>query len=341
MIKYIITPLSVSNKEAFTEASREELRVLIALIECDGIFDSAEALAKRASVSKTRCSSALVLWEESEVIKKSAESDGAVSASVSITEEFEDRLRKGEIAPEDAADVAKTIRDNSLRDMISEISAIMKRSALNTEEIKSITALYMQYALSEEYIITLASFLAKEGRLTATKLVNKAIALTEKEIDTLSSLVEYISNSESYSEAERLFRSIFGIYGRAVSKSEKEYFRKWSKDYGYYADIVGEAYDIAVSSVSRGYAKYADRLLTRWHEAGCKTLEECRSTYEKDSAEKRAEFEAKRTSSHGAKSSKAEQKEKPRYGDFDVNEAFLAALERSYADDDDGSDDED
>lgn len=315
-ISYICSPLSVSDKAAFAEASKEELRVLVVLIEKNGIVENIDSLAILASTSKARASAALVFWEEAGVIRKK-------DAANTITEEFEERLNLFEIREEKSKDVAKSIRDLALADMISECAALMKRAAFNSSEIKELTALNQQYALSAEFIVTLAAYLAEHGRLTVTKLVNKAIKLTEREIDTPKALEEYIIERESESEAEREFRRLFGIYGRALSKTEKECFKKWSRDFGYFTEIVGEAYDIAVTNATRGHLSYADKLLCRWFETGCRTLGECKAQYEKDEEEKKAKKQ----------SEKAEQKPKKkteRYGDFDAEEAFLKALERSY-----------
>ena len=318
MLNYTVLPLSVSKTEAFSEASREELRVLVALIELNGIADGAESLATVAGTSVARASAALVFWQEAGVITPK-KSDG-----ITITEEFEQTLRKGKISERESVSVAGTIRRENLASMIAECAALMKRSMLNNSEVKDITALYEQYALSEEYIVTLAAYLAEHGRLTVTRLVNKAISLTEREIDTPAALEAYIVERESESEAEREFRKIFGCYGRALSKTEKEKFKKWSHDYGYFTDIVGEAYDIAVNSTTRAYVTYADKILTGWYAAGCKTLAECRARHEADKEEAKAK---KESASGKGKKAKAPAE---RYGSFDVEDAFQKALDRSY-----------
>lgn len=316
MTEYIISPLHVTDKEAFFEASSEELRVLIALIEAGGKIENIKELSAVAKASVARTSSALIFWKEAGVIREGERVQ-------TITEEFEERIEAGKIREVEAKEVAKSIRRANLADMISEVGVLMKREALNSGEIKDLTALYEQYGLSEEYIVTLAAYLAERGRLTITKLVNKAIRLTEREIDTPKALETYIIERESDSEAEREFRKLFGIYGRAPSKTEKECFKKWSKDYGYFTDVVGEAYDIAVTNATRGHVTYADKLLTRWYETGCRTLSDCKQRYADDEAEKKSQKQAKT----GEKKTK---KETERYGDFDTNEAFLKALERSY-----------
>ncbi len=314
-INYICTPLSVSDKSAFTEASREELRVLLALIECGGKCDTADALAALASTSIARTSSALVFWCEAGVIRRS---EGG-----SITEEFEERINAGEIKETSADETALSIRRDGLADMIEECAHLMSRAALNTAEIKQLVALHDQYALSAEYILMLAAYLGTKNKLTVTKLVNKALKLSEIDIDTENALEAYIAESESRSEVEREFRKLFGIYGRSTSKTERELFNKWSGEYGYFTEIVGEAYDIAATHATRGYVSYADKLLTRWHETGCRTVAECRARYALDQEEKKAKKEE-------SKKRPVKEKETARYGNFDPEEAFLKAIERSY-----------
>ena len=319
-LSYICAPLQVTDKEAFCEASREELRVLLALIEKNGTAFDIDGLAALSKTSKARAMSALVFWEEAGVIRKS-------TSAPTITEEFEEKLKLGQIREESAKDVAKHIRNSGLADMITECATLMKRSAFNSAEIKQLTALNEQYALSEEFILTLAAYLSEHGKLTVTKLVNKAIKLTEREIDSPKALEAYIIERESESEAEREFRKLFGIYGRAPSKTEKECFKKWSMDYGYFTEIVGEAYDIAVTNATRGHLSYADKLLTRWNECGCHTLAECKAQYEKDEEERKQ----KQDESREATPSRRREK-KDRYGSFNVEDAFLKALDRSYKD---------
>jgi DnaD/phage-associated family protein len=137
-------------------------------------------------------------------------------------------------------------------------------------------------------------------------------------------LDEYIQNLENGKEWE--YRRVLGIYGN-ISKSQKEYIRKWSEDFGYSTEILAEAYDIAMLNTGKGDLRYIDSVLSGWHEAGCKTVGECRA----HSETKRAERTAKSTEKKYTKS----KPEAPRYGEFDINEAFEKALERSYGRKDD------
>ena len=320
MAKYSLTSHKFSRVPAFYEASAEELRVLLSVIETEGEDIGREELSRKSGVAGARLAASLVFWTEAGIIKE----DGKRS----VTEEFEERFDALELKEERSVEVAKTIRSDKLYDMFSEISALMNRPMLNNREIKELTALYKQYGLSEEYILAVAKLVESKGALTVTKIVNRAYKLYEKEIYTYEELEEYIKETESNSGVEFEFRKIFGITSRALTKSEKDYFRKWSREYGYYIDIVSEAFDIAASNADKNYVKYADKILSKWFEAGLRTLSECRAFYDRERAEIAEQRKKKKET---AKS--AQKKEPSRFGEFNIEESFRNALDRSYKDD--------
>jgi DnaD/phage-associated family protein len=320
MIEYSILPLKITDKEAFLESTAEEMRVLLALIELEGKIESEDELAAITKTSKARACAALRFWQESGVISEGPQ-------GVRITDEFEERLIAGEITERPSLEVAKSIRDNNLADMINECTALMGRADLSTTDVKKLAALYEQYKLSADYIVTLAAYLAEKDKLSVTTLVNYATKLADKEIDTTEALESYMSDKNSENESTHAFRKLFGFYERSLSKTEKALFTKWSREFGFSYEIVEEAYDIAAKNTNRFHVAYVDRLLCRWHECGCTTLLECRNQYEADKAERALKYEEQKTQKKEPKS----QKKKERYGDFDVENAFLRALDRSYS----------
>ena len=303
---------------AFTEASKEELRALIALMELHGEAENVEKLAEAANISVPRCKSALAFWEESGVIRPS-------DAPPMIIDEFEDRLVRGEIDEVSATRVASSSRDEQLASMIDECAMLMNQACLSNPDVKNITALYTQYSLSPEYIVTLAAYLASKSDLTARKLCNEAIRLSGKGCDDIDMLHAYIIEMEESTGAEWEFRRLLGIYGRKLSQSERAYFKKWSEEFDYSVGVVSEAYDIAVLNTTsgKGDLRYMDTVLTAWHEAGCKTVAECRQHVESEKAKRKAE-------KTGTKKREKTAPETPRYGEFDTNDAFMKALQRSY-----------
>ncbi len=312
-------PLSASSSSAFTEASAEELRVLIAIVELEGRPTTIDELAKRSSVSVSRTKSSVTLWESEGVIRLS---DGESN----IIDEFESET---ESEGETAKATAELIRSENLRSLHEEIAAALSKPALDSGEIKRVTALYSELALSPEYIITLAHHLkerheasGKENRLQVGYIINRARSLVAKGIDTLETLEHHIELTVRDSKDEYEIRRVLGIWGRAISKSQKDYFRKWMNDYCFSSEIISEAYDIAALRTTNASLSYMDKVLTSWHEAGCKTVEECRN-YDT------SEIKAKKSRAQSSHTSKTEPST-PKYGNFDPTAALEAAIKRSF-----------
>ena len=323
--KYRVLPLRISQNPAFLEASKEELRTLLALIEVDGDYKSDETLAAMAGVSVARCKSSLAFWEECGIIS-------ADDGTPRVRMEFDDRLVKGEIDETPSLTVAESIRDESLASMIDECAVMLGQPCLSNAEVKMITALYTQYKLSPEFIVTLAAHLLAGGKLSVRNLCNKAIKLSEKDICDVESLEKYISDKEEGSDSEWEYRRVMGIYGRNLSPSERACFKKWAEEFGYSASVIEMAYDLAVLNTKsgRGDVRYMDSVLTSWFESGCRTINQIREKIESDKIKCQAP-----KSAESPKKYQKTKAEAPRYGNFDIEAAFKDAVSRSFGEDED------
>lgn len=346
MIKrFSYTPLHVSDNPAFREASAEELRVLLSVIEAGGIADT-ERIARAAGVSAPRVSSSLTLWQEAGVITEvtdaaggntAEKADGTMAAATesvaaedmqpapTITEEFERRLRAGEIPETDGKTLASDIRDGELSSMIEECTALIGKATLTRDETARLCALKTQFSLDEEFILALAKDISDRGvRLTVTRLVQEADKLIRRDIDTPEALYSYIKRRNETGEWERELMRLLGTYGRSFSPSEKKFIGKWCGEFGYGSEIIGEAYDITVMNTGKRSFSYMDKILTRWHDGGAKTVADCRALSEGTKAGKKP-----REKSAGA-AKNAPGNENIRYTTFTASEALERAIARSY-----------
>ncbi len=315
---------------SFKEASREELRVLIALMELADRRISYAELAERASVSAARARAAVALWQAEGVLTECDTSN----AEDNVTDEFEERFSSS-MHEQTAEESARLVRDGELESLIEECAALMDKPALTTEEVKKITSIYGQLSLSVEFIFTLAAHLAEQGRLTVTRLAKEAERLVDRGVDTIEALGIYIEDTESEGDSEKELRRVFGIWNRKLSKTEREYFRRWTVDFGFSPEIIDEAYSVMTESRSGSGISlpYIDKILSAWHAQGCTTVAMCRAASE---AHKGEQAKKKSERDSGKKAEK-----KPKFVDFDVDEVFKRALERSYGSDgEDGSQNE-
>ncbi len=304
------------------EASAEELRVLLALISQDGSATK-EMLCHLCGCSSARVASSVALFCESGVLTPVTE--------VRITEEFDSPTNQDDVYEQSAAQVAKTVRDKELAELLDDFTRLAKKTTLKDFEVAKITALVSQYELSAEFIALYMSHLAERGQLTsANALVRGAIRLFDTGIRDTESLCRHLTELESSSAIVSEIKKSLGIY-RRLSPSEEAYIGKWTDGFGYSVPVVTLAYDITVLNTGKVSFKYMDKLLCDWHAAGCRTESECESRYNEKSKEL-----AKATTP-----AKRDTKPKLKYGDFDPEEALQNAIRNSgFFDDDDDFDDD-
>ncbi len=311
------------SSEAFAEATEQELRVLLAVIELDGEV-SEKQLSGLAGVSLSRCKSSIAFWQSAGVLFEKGEN--------TVTEEFEERIHTGELYEQSASEVASGIRDKGLGDLFIECAEMLGKHELTPMEVNRITRLSLQYSLSAEYIATLAAHLAEKGNFSVNLLVRRGIKLADEGIDSTELLEKYISEKMSEDASMLEIRRVLGIYGRKLSPTENKYIKKWTEEYGYYAEIINEAYDITTLNTGGTHFPYIDKILTDWHGSGVKTVEDCVARRRDTQAE--WEAQAEKIKGQGSRSKKpSSSKSGQRHGDFDPEEALKRALERSFFDD--------
>lgn len=318
--------LSITASECFADAGAAELRVLLALIEGEFEFSSEEELATAARTTRSRVISALTLFESEGVI---AENNGEPNIS------FEFKAQREEKPERSSLELAMSVREEELRELFEECATLMNQAALPHEEAKKIASLRADEGLDEEFIATLAAYIAKCGKLTVTKLVREAEKLKKKGIETVDALDSYLKEKENERQSEYEFRGLLGVWGRTLSPSEKSYAKKWFEDYGYSSGILGMAYDITVKAKGTLVLPYMAKIVDSWYEAGCKTVDECKARIESDKIKQNAEREKKPLAKR-----KRPAEPQRRLGSFDINKVLEKALEKSYGslDDEDAED---
>ncbi len=305
----MITIEKLCASEEFRTASKDELRALAVLLRTGKI--EPKKLAEYASITVARAKGALILWEEVGVF------EGVDSGR--IEDVYPERLVQDGVVDEDRRTVAKTIQSEELVGLLEDSAKLLEKPTLNDFEVKIITGLYSQYGLTEEYIYTLLSDIAKRStKPTVKKLEVEAIRLLSRGIDTTEALCEYFHHRDNVTESERVVRHALSL-GRTLSPSEKKMAERWVFEYGYGEELILLAYDFATASTQNPTLKYLDPILKSWQENGIHTVREAKTFREAHKSEK--------------KPSKKQKKETPRYGNFDPEEAFRRALERSYGED--------
>ena len=299
---------SLPGSSSLKDASAEDLRVLVCLL-VKGANTPVEEIAKDAACSTARVRGALAYFEECGVLVEGEHAQKKKEAPI--------LGMSRDLLPREEKENAEYITAHSMQELIDECQRLMGR-LFNPTEIAVIVGLNEQLGFDFTYIMTLVAYCARTKKLTLRYLERMAIGLYEDGITTPEALYCHLKRLEKSATWEGKLRKLFGMGERALSKVEKECFSRWVCDFEYDMEVIGMAYDITVNTQQKAVVRYTDKILTRWHDAGCKTLAQCESLVEKEK--------------------QSRQKKKPgrveadpqRPTSFTTDDFFAKALERSY-----------
>ena len=169
----------ITELDCFKEASKDELKILVAILAANGDDISPEELSEGLGISLARVKACITLFKEGGVLDECTDEPLA-----EVEYEFEPTKKDTKNKADTSLEVAKSIRENDLYELNREMELIFEKT-LETREIERITSLYTKKGLSPEYILTLASYMATKGTPNVSQLKNKAIRLYDKGIEPL------------------------------------------------------------------------------------------------------------------------------------------------------------
>lgn len=321
---------SLGGTAALLDASCEELRVLLCLAEAGEANPT--ALAAAAGCSRARVGAALRYWQEV---------GAAIETEAGEREAAKKPLMRMEAEELPAAEVAESIERTDAAAFVDTCQQTVGR-IFTVRELNILSSLIEEMPFSEEYLLTLISYVkTKTKKFSFHYLEKVAHTMLERECLTVEALQEYLSAVERFSSAEWQLRRLLGIGERKLGTREEAYFLRWTGEFAYDTEIVGIAYDITVNQTGKISLPYMDKLLTRFHEAGARTVSEVESLLDRERAEHAAKKTAKGTQmTRGSKkdtafSTTASENDPTatKGSSFSGTDYLAAALRRSYGDD--------
>lgn len=117
-----------------------------------------------------------------------------------------------------------------------------------------------------EYLI---EYCVTNGHKSLRYMEKVALSWAEEGIDNAE---KARLSTDTYSSTCYPVLKAFGITGRNPGSEEKAYIVKWTNSYGFNMDIIIDACKRTLSATSKPSFKYADSILTKWHEKGIKNI---------------------------------------------------------------------
>ncbi len=278
---------------ALCKASAVELRVLICLSQTEGL--DLDRIATDCDCTADEVAAALKFWEKHRIIK-------------SVADDLE---KEGKEMPN---------LDMRIAEIVEIYADVIGRSDVNLNDYQMSDLREMLEKYESDYIAALVKYYGdvKDKTFSFSYIKTVAKDLEGKGIRSAEDFARYAEDRESVSgEARRLF----GIGSSAFSENQKKLIDKWTAKFGYGKDIFGLAYDIMAETATRRSFNYLDKIISRWHEGGCKTLDDVIALIEKEKKERMTAA----SPTHVSRTAKSNFKNNT----FDPKSAFQRALKRS------------
>ena len=303
------------------EAGEKQLKTLL-LLAMDpqalaGYPDNADELASRVGLSRKGFESAVSFWCNAGVLSLAdgadagaeAQRPGDAAASDTPVQAQENKPSLPRYSGEELG--ALMDERPELKNLIDACQEILNR-IFSPADLNKIVELCDYLSLTSDYILTLVYYCVQQGRNSVAYIYKKAYMLCDDGVSDVNALNVYIRAEEKRGETEYKLRTLFGIGDRAFTSKEREFLDCWLMKWGCDYPMLERAYEITINNTEnhRMSMAYMNKVLSNWHDAGYKTVEEADSAL--------AEYRRRKESEAQSASS------------FDTNEFFEAALKRSY-----------
>ena len=329
IIKYRNASLPQNLDEVLANADENDLKILIALMMAadeNGEVGEDFSVEDVLGLDRTSVDASVKFWRGAGIIGGARTRSSAAAKSEAAKPEQSNNTeaptkiqtahrngvleQSGGIVNYGSAELANLFeRRKVTTEFVDEAQRVWGKT-FNAYDTGIVVGMVDQLGFDEEAVLAILAYVARMGGRKGLRFCEKiAISLYDDGYVHVQDVMARIEVIERSKDTVSKIRHLFGIGDRALSKTEKELFERWTQTYGYGIDVIRLAYDITIDRIQKPVPKYTNSILEGWYNAGLKTLEEI-VEYERKS---------KDSASDGQKS-------------YDLDGFFEAALKRSYDD---------
>lgn len=140
---------------------------------------------------------------------------------------------------------------------------------LSRSEMETFMYWYDALSMSPDLISYLVESCIEAGHKNVSYMNAVALSWAENGIHTVD---DAMSESLIYPKVCYSVLKAFGIKNRSLGEAEIRYVDKWSKKFMFSDDIITLACEKTLENTGKASFKYADVILSKWHEKGVRTL---------------------------------------------------------------------
>ena len=166
-------------------------------------------------------------------------------------------------------------KDDKVKQLFSFAEQTLNKP-LTPNEMGILYSFYDFYQLPFEVVFMLLEYCVSIHKKSVQYMEKVAQTWAQEGVNTLAAAENYIAKREQNSARTAKYKKSFGIFDRALSKSEENYLKSWTDELNMSDELIREAYDITVLKTGKLSFPYMNTILKSWHEKGFKTVEQIR-----------------------------------------------------------------
>lgn len=166
--------------------------------------------------------------------------------------------------PEYSLDELKSFKNNEDIEQLLMVTEQYVGRQLTRSDMETILFLYDRLDFSADLIDYLVQHCVERGKKDFRYMEKVALSWHEQGI---TSPIDAQNASRKYDKTVYTIMKSLGKNANPAPK-ELEYINKWTREYGFFLDVIQEACDKTVMSTDTHRFAYADGILTKWYQAG-------------------------------------------------------------------------
>lgn len=156
----------------------------------------------------------------------------------------------------------RDFRENAgVRDLLFTTEQYLKRS-LSSSDLSSILYIYDSLHFDADFICYLVEYCVNSGHRNMHYIESVALDWNERGIRS----IEDAKRDNEYRREYYDVLKAFGLSGRNPVKSDIDHIRRWKDEYGFSQELIIEAVNRTMSSISKPSFQYADSILRSWRD---------------------------------------------------------------------------
>jgi len=170
-------------------------------------------------------------------------------------------------------DLLSALNSNSTKDMLKDIESLLARP-LSPNEMSTYLNWQKEFGFSSELILILIEYCISKGKNNSRYLEKVALSWHDMKITTVEEAQNLIKKTEDKWINIRKVLSYLGINNTDIMKPQQALIEKWLITYNFSIEIIQKACNICFERLNRADFKYIDGILSKWHNANIKTLDD-------------------------------------------------------------------